>query len=104
MLPFLRSDLAQLTAYTPHPGGVVSSAAPSEPEQPKPHLDRLDTNENPFDLPDELKQKVAWLFQQTIESNRYPDGSHADLKAAIAAMSLNRRFSRLTRSRPATYR
>lgn len=76
MLPFLRSDLAQLTAYTPHPGGADGEAAPV--------LDRLDTNESPFDLPDDLKQKLGWHFQQQIESNRYPDGAHAELKAAIA--------------------
>ncbi len=74
-LPYLRSDLGQFVAYTPHPGGdVVSTHLP----------DRLDTNESPFDLPDEVKQKLAWMFQQEIEANRYPDGSHADLKGAIA--------------------
>lgn len=86
MLPFLRSDLAQLTAYTPHPGGAGSSptSSPTDlPEAEKP-IDRLDTNENPFDLPDELKQKLAWMYQQSIESNRYPDGGHEALKQAIA--------------------
>ena len=47
-------------------------------------LDRLDTNENPFDLPIDLKQKLAWAYQQTIQANRYPDGGHAILKQAIA--------------------
>lgn len=73
MLPFLRSDLAQLVVYTPHPGGDST-------EQP----DRLDTNENPYDLPADLKQKLGWAYQQTIEANRYPDGSLAALKTAIA--------------------
>ena len=82
MLPFLRSDLAQLTAYTPHPWGAAGSPTAS-PEVEKP-IDRLDTNENPFDLPDELKQKLAWIYQQSIESNRYPDGGHDELKQAIA--------------------
>lgn len=74
MLPFLRSDLTQLVTYTPHPGG--NGAAQS--------FDRLDTNENPYDLPSELKQKLAWAYQQEIEANRYPDGSLLRLKTAIA--------------------
>lgn len=79
MLNFIRSDLAQLRAYTPHPGGSAGEAAQSAIT-----LDRLDTNENPYDLPDELKQKLAWSYQQEIEANRYPDGGHAALKEAIA--------------------
>ena len=47
-------------------------------------LDRLDTNESPFDLPQELKEKLAWMYQHELESNRYPDGGHAQLKSAIA--------------------
>ncbi|NEP07260.1 MAG: aminotransferase class I/II-fold pyridoxal phosphate-dependent enzyme, partial [Okeania sp. SIO4D6] len=73
MLPFIRSDLSNLKAYTPHPGG--SSEIP---------LDRLDTNECPYDLPDNLKQKLAANYQELIETNRYPDGSHFKLKEAIA--------------------
>jgi histidinol-phosphate aminotransferase len=76
MLPFLRTDLAQLHAYTPHP---EAADGPSTP------VDRLDTNECPYDLPEDLKQKLAWTSQHQIESNRYPDGSHAELKQAIAA-------------------
>lgn len=79
MLPFIRSDLAQLTAYTPHPGGT--SGAPVQAEVP---LDRLDSNESPFDLPIELKQKLAFSHQHLIESNRYPDGAYIELKQAIA--------------------
>ncbi|HEY9648317.1 MAG TPA: aminotransferase class I/II-fold pyridoxal phosphate-dependent enzyme, partial [Chroococcidiopsis sp.] len=81
MLPFVRSDLAQLVAYTPHPGGA--SGSPAEGGQ-TPVFDRLDTNECPYDLPEDLKQKLAWMVQQAIESNRYPDGGHASLKGAIA--------------------
>lgn len=77
MLPFLRADLAQLIAYTPHPGGESGSPDPTQ-------IDRLDTNECPYDLPDDLKQKLAWQFQHELEANRYPDGGHAVLKAAIA--------------------
>ncbi|WP_404783442.1 histidinol-phosphate transaminase [Altericista sp. CCNU0014] len=76
MLPFLRSDLAQLNAYTPHP------EAEGEPNLA---VDRLDTNECPYDLPVELKQKLAWTYQHQIEANRYPDGEHDALKRAIAA-------------------
>ena len=69
---FIRSDLAQLAAYTPHPGGDIAT------------VDRLDTNESPLDLPTEIKSKLAWAYQQEIEANRYPDGSHHELKQAIA--------------------
>lgn len=79
MLPFIRSDLAQLTAYTPHPGGESGEAVKSDIA-----IDRLDTNECPFDLPTELKEKLSWTFQQVMESNRYPDGGHTALKQAIA--------------------
>jgi histidinol-phosphate aminotransferase len=79
MLPFIRKDLAELTAYTPHPGGASGESAHSESA-----IDRLDTNECPYDLPAELKQKLAWTYQQLIETNRYPDGGHAALKGAIA--------------------
>jgi histidinol-phosphate aminotransferase len=82
MLPFVRSDLARLVAYTPHPGGAAGHPDAVATEQVT--IDRLDTNENPYDLPDDLKQKLAWTYQQAIEANRYPDGSHAQLKAAIA--------------------
>ncbi|MBD1940579.1 histidinol-phosphate transaminase [Microcoleus sp. FACHB-68] len=77
MLPFIRSDLSKLRAYTPHPGGSAG-----EPVQSS--IDRLDTNECPYDLPDELKQKLAFTFERLIESNRYPDGSYAAIKEAIA--------------------
>ena len=77
MLPFIRSDLAQFTAYKTH-----KSSHTAEPVASK--LDRLDTNESPYDLPLELKQKLAWEYQQIIETNRYPDGGHEILKNAIA--------------------
>lgn len=77
MLPFLRSDLAKLQAYTPHTD-TSSSAGEGAP------IDFLDTNENPYDLPNALKEKLVWTFQQSIASNRYPDGGLAALKGAIA--------------------
>ncbi len=80
MLPFIRSDLAQLVSYTPHPGGDAGRPA----EGIASIIDRLDTNESPFDLPEDLKQKLGWSVQQELESNRYPDGGHAALKRAIA--------------------
>ncbi|MBD0308282.1 MAG: histidinol-phosphate transaminase [Microcoleus sp. T1-bin1] len=79
MLPFIRKDLGELTAYTPHPGGASGESAHSESV-----LDRLDTNECPYDLPEELKKKLAWTYQQLIETNRYPDGGHAALKEDLA--------------------
>ncbi|MEO0836409.1 MAG: histidinol-phosphate transaminase, partial [Cyanobacteria bacterium J06642_3] len=72
-LSFIRDDLAQLAAYKPHPGGSTEAV-----------VDRLDTNESPLDLPAEIKSKLAWAYQQEIEANRYPDGSHYELKQAIA--------------------
>ncbi|MBD2136800.1 histidinol-phosphate transaminase [Anabaena sp. FACHB-1237] len=77
MLKFIRSDLSQFDAYKPHPGS--DTAAPVNIQ-----FDRLDTNESPLDLPTEIKEKLAGYYQQTIETNRYPDGSHENLKNAIA--------------------
>ncbi|MBW4615087.1 MAG: histidinol-phosphate transaminase [Desmonostoc vinosum HA7617-LM4] len=77
MLPFIRSDLVQLNAYKPHPSSDTAEPVATQ-------LDRLDTNESPYDLPPELKQKLAWTYQQVIETNRYPDGGHEILKNAIA--------------------
>lgn len=77
MMPFLRTDLAKLHAYAPHPEAAAHlSSVP---------VDRLDTNECPYDLPEDLKQKLVWTYQHQIEANRYPEGSHAELKQAIAA-------------------
>ena len=70
-----------MRAYTPHPGDEIDGADAAQPLA----LDRLDTNECPFDLPTDLKQKLAQTYQQTIEANRYPDGEHGALKVAIAA-------------------
>ena len=79
MLNFIRSDIVQLSAYHPHPGG--SSGEPVKADIP---LDRLDSNESPFDLPSDLKEKLAWTYQQIIENNRYPDAAQQALKSAIA--------------------
>ena len=68
---FLRPQLAALAAYQPHTPTART-------------FDKLDTNENPYDLPVALKEKLAALYQQEIHTNRYPSGSHAPLKAAIA--------------------
>lgn len=70
---FIRSDLTQLAAYTPHPGGEAPAV-----------VDHLDTNESPLDLPTEIKSKLAWIYQEEIAANRYPDGSHHELKELIA--------------------
>ncbi|MEM8640776.1 MAG: histidinol-phosphate transaminase [Cyanobacteria bacterium P01_G01_bin.54] len=74
MFDFLREDLKQFSAYTPHPGGAVTVP-----------LDILDTNECPYDLPAALKTQLAEHYAQEIATNRYPDGSHHPLKEAIAA-------------------
>ncbi|WP_035986850.1 histidinol-phosphate transaminase [Leptolyngbya sp. KIOST-1] len=75
-LPFLRSAVVQLAAYTPH---VEAADAPSPAS-----LDILDTNECPYDLPEALKEKLAWHLHHDIAANRYPDGGHGALKGAIA--------------------
>ncbi len=87
MLEFIRSDLAQFTAYsTQHTDDPPQSA------------DRLDVNENPYDLPDELKQKLAWTWQTAIASNRYPDGGYVALKDAIAQYVNESGHSNLTQA------
>jgi histidinol-phosphate aminotransferase len=77
MLEFIRSDLAKLAAYN-------TQHTESSPIEAAVRPDRLDVNENPHDMPEELKQKLAWTWQQQIESNRYPDGGYLALKQAIA--------------------
>ena len=72
-LPFIRPDLLSLSAYAPTP--LDESHA---------QLIRLDANESPFNLPDELKTKLALYYENNIETNRYPDGSHLRLKNLIA--------------------
>ncbi|WP_373547620.1 histidinol-phosphate transaminase [Chamaesiphon sp.] len=82
-LPFIRSELTSLQAYTTHPGGTEGQSVAIDLDAAL-ICDRLDTNENPYDLPVELKQKLAQTWIESIESNRYPDGGHNRLKAAIA--------------------
>ncbi len=77
-LSFLRDELTSLQAYTPHPGGAVAQSVQVE-------IDRVETNESPYDLPLALKQELAQIWTDKIESNRYPDGGHDRLKAAIAS-------------------
>ena len=71
-ISFIRSDLSQLADYKVHLRGDVVTG------------DRLDANESSLDLPAEIKSKLAWAYQQEIEANRYPSGSHDELKDAIA--------------------
>ena len=76
MSAFLRPDLLKFAAYTAHPQtdeGILPGS-----------IDHLDTNECAYDLPPALKKKLAWQYQQDIAANRYPDGGHESLKAAIA--------------------
>jgi histidinol-phosphate aminotransferase len=77
-LLFLRSELTSLQAYTPHPGGAAGESVQVE-------MDRVETNESPYDLPPALKQELAQMWIGEIQSNRYPDGGHDRLKAAIAS-------------------
>ncbi len=74
MSSFIRPDLLTFQAY---------SANPQE-ETPIRPLDQLDTNECPYDLPTAVKQQIAETYIKQIQTNRYPDGSHAALKSEIA--------------------
>ncbi|MEM9923884.1 MAG: histidinol-phosphate transaminase [Cyanobacteria bacterium P01_D01_bin.50] len=80
MLPFLRTDLVQLAAYKPQLGIYDTSSTSAASTQP----DKLDTNESPYDLPLELKEKLAWSYKELIQTNRYPDGGHCLLRQAIS--------------------
>ena len=85
-LPFLRHELTSLQAYTPHPGGAVGQSGSIE------LIDRLDTNESPYDLPLVLKQQLAQMWVEEIESNRYPDGgTRSSSKPRSRVMRVNRR-------------
>jgi histidinol-phosphate aminotransferase len=77
MFKFIRSDLSQFNAYKSHPGSDSAEPVPIQ-------FDRLDTNESPLDLPPEIKEKLAGIYQKVIETNRYPDGGHETLKNAIS--------------------
>ena len=77
-LAFLRDELTSLQAYTPHPGGAGLQSVQIE-------IDRVETNESPYDLPPALKQELAQIWIDQIESNRYPDGGHDRLKGSIAS-------------------
>jgi len=70
-LSFIRSDLLKLNAYT------------ANPHNENPDLIRLDANESPLNLPTELKVKLASFYEEIINTNRYPDGSHWELKNLI---------------------
>jgi histidinol-phosphate aminotransferase len=68
---YLREDIAQLEPY------IV---------QRYPDLIKMDANENPFDLPPELKEMICLAFRKT-PTNRYPDGDALELRKAIAERS-----------------
>ena len=76
MPAFIRPDLLEFAAYSTHP--PIAETMPPE------IIDHLDTNECAYDLPPDLKEKLAWQYQQSISANRYPDGGHHALKTAIA--------------------
>lgn len=70
---FIREDLLNLSAYVPTPIG-------NNPTE----LTRLDGNESPYNLPTQLREKLGLFYQNNLETNRYPDGSHWKLKTLIA--------------------
>lgn len=78
MLPFLRSDLSQFASYTTSALGDTTHGDNLGP------ADQLDANECPYDMPPELKQKLAWQLEQEIRFNRYPAMQPVALRQAIA--------------------
>jgi len=91
MPAFIRPDLQKFAAYSSH-AAISGSTVPEV-------IDVLDTNESSYDLPAPLKEKLAWEYQNSISANRYPDGGHGALKAAIAqyaASSANLDAQRVT--------
>lgn len=85
MLPCLRPDLATLAVY--------------HPQAREPGADWLDGNEYPLDWPPALKEKLAWMYRQDVANNRYPDGSHQELKYELCNYineNLGAGFSQLT--------
>lgn len=79
MLRFLRTDLVELAAYKTNLG-IYDASPTSEAVE----SDKLDTNESPYDLPAQLKEKLAWTYKELIKTNRYPDGGHILLRQAIS--------------------
>ncbi|MFB6277152.1 MAG: histidinol-phosphate transaminase [Halothece sp.] len=75
-LNFLRPEIAQLLPY--------SSQSENEEAEAPSNCDQLDANESPYDLPPDLKEKLAWEYQNFFKTNRYPDGKYVELKSAIA--------------------
>ncbi len=65
---YLREDIERLKPYTVHRYA---------------DLIKMDANENPFDLPTELKELICLELRKT-PINRYPDGSALDLRKALA--------------------
>ncbi|NJR70093.1 MAG: histidinol-phosphate aminotransferase, partial [Synechococcales cyanobacterium CRU_2_2] len=79
-LPFLRPDLNQFVSYTTSALGDAHAPASVSEIQ----YDQLDANESPYDLPAELKQKLAGQLEQDIRFNRYPLMQPQALREAIA--------------------
>lgn len=70
-LSFIRPDLLTLNAYHPTPIDETQSVV------------RLDANESPWNLPDDVRAKLASMYEQKVTTNRYPDGGHFQLKKLI---------------------
>ncbi len=109
MFPFIRLDLVQFTAYKPRPSSDTAqnvqasiqidlSAPRGVKAERSRSLDPLDTNESPYDLPPDLKEKLAWTYQQLIETNRYADGGHETLHGAICRTRMRALCARGKRS------
>ncbi len=80
-LPFLRSDLSQFVSYTT---SALGDAHASESGSDTSDYDQLDANECPYDMPADLKQKLAWQLEHELRFNRYPTMQPQMLRSAIA--------------------
>ncbi len=69
MVEFVRDDLKDLKPYKAHN---------------IPHKIKLDANESPYDLPDEIRQQLAKELMEGCRFNRYPDSDATALRQAIS--------------------
>jgi len=70
LLDLVKPEILGLTAY--------------RAEEPRPDLVKLDANESPFPLPEELRQELRCALDQ-VDVHRYPDAKADQLRAVLAA-------------------
>ena len=70
LLDLVKPEVLSLTAY--------------RAEEPRPDLIKLDANESPFPLPEELRQALRCALDQ-VDVHRYPDAKGDRLRSVLAA-------------------